>query len=327
MTAEPILYLLAGLILLFTGGEFLVRGGVSLASNFKISTLVVGVTVVSFGTSAPELVVSIEAAISGHPDIAMGNVIGSNIANIALVLGLTLVIMPVVIDSKSLIFNISVMIGVSFLLLFFVVFDNKLFWWQGMILFTLLIVFVWHSIRESRINLRNGIGEIPERKYSLPVSIIIIIVSCIGLVFGARFLVVGATEVARTMGVSERAISVSVIALGTSLPELVTSAIAAFRKHSDISVGNIIGSNIFNILGILGVSSGILVIPGSKGENAINISEKMLGTDLMVCIGLSLLLLLFLLPLRRIKLGRYKGIVFMVIYVSYIYIVFHRDPF
>ncbi|MBE0675095.1 MAG: calcium/sodium antiporter [Bacteroidales bacterium] len=327
MTAEPILYLLAGLILLFTGGEFLVRGGVSLASNFKISTLVVGVTVVSFGTSAPELVVSIEAAISGHPDIAMGNVIGSNIANIALVLGLTMVIMPVVIDSKSLMFNISVMIGVSFLLLFFVVFDNKLFWWQGMILFTLLIVFVWHSIRKSRINLRNGIGEIPERKYSLPVSIIIIIISCIGLVFGARFLVNGATEVARTIGVSERAISVSVIALGTSLPELVTSAIAAFRKHSDISVGNIIGSNIFNILGILGVSSGILVIPGSKGENAINISEKMLGTDLMVCIGLSLLLLLFLLPLRRIKLGRYKGIVFMVIYVSYIYIVFHSDPF
>jgi cation:H+ antiporter len=325
MTIEPILYLVAGFILLFASGEFLVRGGVSLASNFKISALVVGVTVVSFGTSAPELVVSMKAAITGHPDMAMGNVIGSNIANIALVLGLILVIMPVVIDAKSLALNMAVMIGVTLLLLIFVASDHKLYWWQGMILFVMLVGFIWYSIRSSRIDLLNGIGEIPKKKYTLPVSLLIIVVSCIGLVFGANFLVDGASEVARSIGVSERAISVTVIALGTSLPELVTSAIAAFRKHADISIGNIIGSNIFNILGILGVSSGILVLPGARGNDAINISEKMLRTDLMVCIALSILLMIFLLPFRRIKLRRYKGVILMVIYVLYIYIVFQRD--
>jgi cation:H+ antiporter len=322
-----IIQLIAGLILLFAAGEFLVRGGVSLASNFKISTLVIGVTVVSLGTSTPELVVSMKAAITGHPDIAMGNVIGSNIANIALVLGLTLVIMPVAVDSKSLLFNMMVMIGVTLLLLLFVAPDNKLYWWQGIILFSMLVGFVWFSIRRSHKLLREGFGEVPEKKYSLPVSLLIIVLSGIGLVFGASFLVDGASVVARSIGVSERAISVSVIALGTSLPELVTSAIAAFRKESDISIGNIIGSNIFNILGILGISSGILVIPGSKGADAINISEKLLQTDLMVCTGLSILLLLFLLPLRPIVLGRYKGIILMIIYVLYIYIVFRRDTF
>jgi cation:H+ antiporter len=324
MLGSPAIDLIIGLVLLLAGGEFLVRGGVSLASNFRISTLVVGVTVVSLGTSAPELVVSMDAALSGHPDIAMGNVIGSNIANIGLVLGLTLIILPVMVDSRSLLFNMLVMLGVTALLILFVL-DLRLDWWEGIILIFLLVSFVWYSIRGSRINLKNGIGEIPPKKYSLMVSLIIIVVSGVGLVYGARYLVDGASEIARNLGVSERAISVSVIALGTSLPELVTSAVAAFRKENDISIGNIIGSNIFNILGILGASSAILVIPGVSKSDAINISEKMAGHDLIVCLGLSVFLLLLMMPLRLIKLSRAKGLILIAAYILYIYFVFSRD--
>jgi len=324
MFSSPLLLLIIGIVLLFAGGEFIVRGGVSLASNFKISTMVVGVTVVSLGTSAPELVVSIEAAFSGHPDIAMGNVVGSNIANIGLVLGLTIIILPVFVDSRSLLFNMLFMLGVTLLLIVFAL-DRQLVWWEGAILLSLIISFVWFSVRKSRISLRNGIGEIPDKKYSLIVSLLIIAVSGLALVFGARFLVQGASEIARGIGVSERAISVSVIALGTSLPELATSAVAAFRKENDISIGNIIGSNIFNILAILGTSSGLLGIPGVSNFKAIEISEKMLSTDLMVCLGFSVLLMILMLPFRRVVLGRIKGIVLVVAYLAYIFMVFSAD--
>ena len=178
MADYPIFFLITGLVLLLGSGEFLVRGGVSLAANFRISTLVVGVTVVSLGTSAPELVVSIEAALSGHPDIALGNVIGSNIANIGLVLGLTIIIMPVFVESRSLIFSWLVMISATLLLLIFML-DGLLSRFEGVVLLLLLVAFVWHSISRSHNNLRNGIGEIPPMKYKLPVSLIIIAISCI----------------------------------------------------------------------------------------------------------------------------------------------------
>jgi cation:H+ antiporter len=324
MEIYPVILLIAGLFLLFVGGEFLVRGGVSLAANFRISTMVIGVTVVSLGTSAPELVVSIEAAFSGHPDIAMGNVIGSNIANIGLVLGLTIVILPVFVESRSLLFNMLFMLGVTLLLIVFT-YDRNLVWSEGVILLLLLIFFVWFSVRKSRISLRNGIGVIPAKRYSLFISLLIIATSGFALVLGARFLVQGASEIARWMGVSERAISVSVIALGTSLPELATSAVAAFRKENDISIGNIIGSNIFNILAILGTSSSLLGLPGVSHVKVIAVSEKMFSTDLMVCLGFSLMLLLLMLPFRRVVLGRIKGIVLVSAYLVYIFMVFRGD--
>ena len=315
MEINPVILLITGLLLLFAGGEFLVRGGVSLAANFRISTMVIGVTVVSLGTSAPELVVSVNAALSGHPDIAMGNVIGSNIANIGLVLGLTILILPVFVDTKALLFNSLIMVGSAILLLAFV-WDGNLSRAEGLILLSLLIAFVWYSMQHSRMNLKNGIGDIPEKKYSVVISLFIVVVSGFALVFGARFLVEGASEIARGIGVSERAISVSVIALGTSLPELATSAIAAFRKESDISIGNIIGSNIFNILGILGVTSSI---------KSIGVSQRILDFDVTWCLALSLFLFIIMLPLRMVKLGRIKGAVLVLIYFSYIYLVFYSD--
>jgi cation:H+ antiporter len=315
MEIHPVILLIFGLILLLSGGDYLVKGGVSLASNFRISTLVVGVTVVSLGTSAPELVVSVDAALSGHPDISMGNVIGSNIANIGLVLGLTIIILPVFVNSKALLFNSLIMIGATLLLILFIS-DTNLSRPEGVILISLLIAFVWYSIQRSRKSLLNGIGELPERKYSLVVSLMIVFVAGLALVFGARFLVDGASEIARTIGVSERAISVSVIALGTSLPELATSAIAAFRKESDISIGNIIGSNIFNILGILGITASI---------KSITVSEGILGFDVIWCLAISLLLFMLIMPLRVVKLGRIKGGALVLIYISYIYLVFYSD--
>jgi cation:H+ antiporter len=312
---NPVIELVIGLVLLLGGGEFLVRGGVSLASNFRMSTLVIGVTVVSLGTSAPELVVSVNAALSGHPDIAMGNVIGSNIANIGLVLGLTIVILPVLVDSRALLFNSLIMIGSS-ILLFVFIWDGSLSRTEGFSLLSLLIAFVWYSMHRSRRNLRNGIGDIPEKKYSLVISIVIVAISGFALVFGARYLVEGASEIARTIGVSERAISVSVIALGTSLPELATSAIAAFRKESDISLGNIIGSNIFNILGILGATASI---------RSIGVSQRILDFDIIWCLAVSLFLFVIMLPLRVVKLGVIKGATLVLIYTTYIYLVFYSD--
>ena len=165
MEINPVIQLVIGIILLLAGGEFLVRGGVSLASSFKMSTMVIGLTVVSLGTSAPELVVSINAALSGHPDIAMGNVIGSNIANIGLVLGLTILILPVFVDSKALLFNSLIMVGSTILLLVFI-WDRNLSRGEGLVLLALLIGFVWYSMQRSRKKLRNGIGDIPEKKYT-----------------------------------------------------------------------------------------------------------------------------------------------------------------
>jgi len=277
--------------------------------------MVIGLTVVSLGTSAPELVVSINAALSGHPDIAMGNVIGSNIANIGLVLGLTILVLPVFVDSKALLFNSLIMVGSTILLLVFV-WDRNLSRGEGLVLLALLIGFVWYSMQRSRKKLKNGIGDIPEKKYTLVVSLLIVVGSGFALVLGARYLVGGASEIARSIGVSERAISVSVIALGTSLPELATSVIAAFRKESDISIGNIIGSNIFNTLGILGATSSI---------RSIDVSRKILEFDVSWCLAMSLFLFAIMLPLKMVKLGRIKGGILVLIYISYIYLVFSKD--
>lgn len=320
--AEFLVYLFAGLVLLFAGGEFLVRGGVSLASNFRISTLVVGVTVVSMGTSAPELVVSIDAAAEGFYDISVGNVVGSNIANIGLVLGLTILILPVLVDSREMLFNMLIMIGATVALIIVTMGDYSMEWWAGFLFMGALVVFVWHSVKKSRTRLRNGEGDVPERKYPLWLSVAIIVASSLVLVVGARLLVTGASGMARLLGVTERAISVSVIALGTSLPELVTSVVAAFRRQNDISIGNIVGSNIFNILGILGASSGLLAFTGQHGSQALVMSQEMYGKDLMICLGFAVFLLLLMLPMRRVVLGRIKGVSLVIGYIVYIFYVF-----
>lgn len=304
-------FLILGFIILLISGDLLVKSGVALSSHFRISTLVIGVTVISLGTSAPELVVSISAAMKNHPDIAIGNVLGSNISNIALVLGLTAIIIKIPVSKTSVRFDYPYMMLASFLFYLFAV-NGRLSFVEGFIFFMLLLGFIVWSVRQSRLELSRIMHIFDKARYSLPVSILLLIVSSAGLYFGATWLVDGAESIAIRFGVSERVISVTIIAFGTSVPELATSLTAAFKKQLDISIGNIIGSNIFNILGILGVTSMIKSIP---------VSFEM-RFDIHWMLALSLLLLVFMLPYGKAFLNRWKGSVLLLIYIMYLLIVF-----
>lgn len=306
------IFLFLGFVLLILSGDFLVKGSVSLAGHFKVSKLVIAVVFVSFGTSAPELVVSLDAALKGHPDIAIGNVVGSNIANIALVLGLTAVILPIQVRKKAILFDWSVMMLISILFYIFCL-NFKLQLFEGLIFVVILIAYIYWSIHQSRLENKKNSEESIAPKHTLFGSFIIVTAAVVGLVYGAEFLVRGASSIAKRMGVEERIISVTVIALGTSLPELATSLVAAIRKELDISVGNLIGSNIFNILAILGLSSIV---------KEIGINPMVLKFDIFWMLGIALLLFLFILPLRKALVSRWKGLIFVLIYVVYIYLTF-----
>jgi len=301
--------LLAGLALLLLSGEFLVRGGVSLAGHFRLSPMVVGLTIISFGTSAPELVISLDAAIEGHPAISLGNVIGSNISNLALVLALTVIISPFFVKRKEIIDDMIIMTGAS-ILLFIMLLDFKLSRFEGIILVIMLAAYIYRSIRNDKREYRYSPTE---KKYSLSLSVIIIVLSSLGLVAGASMLVKSASTIATMLGVSERIISVSIIAVGTSLPELATSMIAAFRKERGISIGNVVGSNIFNILAILGITATV---------KPYQLNDPRFSVDMYWMIGIAVILIIMALPSRNPKLRRWNGIFLALIYLSYIYLVF-----
>src|SRR6056297_363243 len=305
-------FLLIGLFLLIFSGDFLVRGSVSLAAHFKVSKLVIGVVIVSLGTSAPELVVSLDAALKGHPDISIGNVIGSNIANIALILGLSALVSSIKVQKKGIHFDWVVMMVASLLLLFFSL-NHKLQFFEGLIMVFLLIFYIIWSIIKSRKEKLASLETPPKPQYKLWLSLLFVLISTAGLIYGAEFLVRGASAIAIKMGVDERVISVSVIALGTSLPELATSVAAAARKEMDVFIGNIIGSNIFNILAILGLTSVITTI---------DINPMVLKFDIIWMLALALLLFVFLLPLQKGIISRWKGMILLTIYVAYIYLAF-----
>ena len=251
--------ILGGLLLLYAGGESLVRGSSSLALRLGMTPLVVGLTVVAFGTSAPELVVSLRAALQGSGDIAVGNAVGSNILNLAVVLGLTAVVAPIRVNPQVNRLEVPLMVGASLLLVFFLR-DGYLSRWEGAALLSGLLLYIAFRLlwvgRRSSPALEDTFGEtLSAVPGGLPLAALLM-VGGIGLLMGgARLLVWGAVRVAQGLGISEAVIGLTVVALGTSLPELATSLLAAFRKQSAIAVGNIIGSNLFNILGILGTAS------------------------------------------------------------------------
>ncbi len=273
----------------------------------------IGLTVVSLGTSAPELLVSMHAAFSGHPDISVGNVVGSNISNIGLVLGMSSLIFPLVVRSSSIKFDWPVMMLTGVLLYWFG-FDGEISRFEGMIFTLGLGLFIVYSFVKSGKDKIAKSGIQVKYKMSLPMTIFIILLSSAGLLFGARILVRGATDIAQYFQVSERAISLTVIAVGTSLPELATSVVAAFKKEADISIGNIIGSNIYNTFGILGLTAIIKPIK--------NISEDIMKEDILWMIGFFVLLFLFILPIKGGKITRFKGVIFLLLYGAYIYFVF-----
>lgn len=301
-----ILYLALGFIVLFFSGKYLVVGGVQLAKYFRIPTLVIGLTVVALGTSAPELLVSLKAALSGHPDISIGNVVGSNISNIALVLGITAIIFPIPVARKLIRFDWPIMMGISILFYIFAI-NGILTWWEGFVFVSIVIIFNIYSIYKGRKS--NGDTEENKANVAWFWSVLIILASSVGLIFGADWLVKGASCLARDLGVSERIISVSIIAFGTSVPELATSIVAALRKETDISIGNIIGSNIFNIAAILGITS--LVTP-------ITVSAAIISSDIIWMLGISLLLFV-LMVVKRKELSYWSGGILLLSYSSYIY--------
>jgi cation:H+ antiporter len=246
-----------GLVILVVGGEFLVRGASSIARAFHLSPLLIGLTIVGFGTSAPELIVSVQAALAGQPGIAIGNVIGSNIGNVLLILGVSALIAPLIIPGRKLWRDLAFMLTAT-AAIWVMLLDGQVTRMDGMILVAGLIAFL-------TVAFISGSGHRPEDDAVTAgpkwLPWVMTGAGLVGLVIGARFLVDSATTIARDFGISEAVIGLTIVAIGTSLPELATSVIAAFRKHTEIAVGNIVGSNIFNIFGILGVTALIAPIP------------------------------------------------------------------
>lgn len=310
-----------GLLLLFGGGEVLVNGAVSLASRLGVSPLIVGLTVVGFGTSAPELLVSLEAALGGQPDIAVGNVVGSNIANILLILGAAAVIYPIR-CAPQVVFRDGVVMLLAALLFVLLALEGIIPRWQGVLMFGALLVFVGYSYWSERYRKapserlhRHEAEEFGDSQRSLGMSLLLVAIGFAALLGGSKMLVSGAVDIARAAGISEAVIGLSLVAVGTSLPELATSCMAAFRKHTDVAVGNVLGSNIFNILSVLGLTAIVAPVP---------ISPQILALDLWIMLGVSVLLLPVLITGWRISRG--EGVVFLFAYAAYIVTLYWRAP-
>lgn len=314
-TVIAIIQLIAGFVLLYFGGDWLVNGGVALARRFRISSLVIGMTIVAFGTSAPELLVSMMSSIKGSAGIAMGNVIGSNIANIGLILGLTAMLCPIPTQNRKVSANGLVMILASVLLLVFSL-NNGLSRAEGLILFAGIILFTVISIRLGRTSneefepAADGQGK----QMSVLAALLLIVLSCAMLAFGADFMVDGATSVAKALGVSDKVIGLTIVALGTSLPELAASVTAALKKEMDISIGNIIGSNIFNLMCVLGVSASIRPIPFDYMQYRM---------DFIIMMAFSAGLIILIQPWKaQGRLGRISGIIMFAAYAIYAWSLF-----
>ncbi len=311
---SSVLYLLIGFVLLVVGGEFLVRSSVALSFKFKLSKMVIGLTVVSFATSAPELLVSIQAAHDGYSDIALGNVIGSNIANIGLVLGITAVIFPLMIDRDFYKFNWPVMMLLSGTLYLFLSTSGKIEAWEGIVLIAAICLYLYLLIKRARIQAlaRPMTQKIDDElaKVSGFKIIVWLLIGGAALWGGSELLVDGAVHIADAAGVSQRVISITVIAIGTSVPELAASVIAALRKEKAISLGNLIGSNIFNIASVLGITALIQPIvlkdPG------------LLDNDILWMLGFAAVLIPLAFVPERFVLGRYKGLLLVIAYAAFI---------
>lgn len=312
---QDIIILLIGLVVLVSGGELLVRGASSIALRMQISPLVVGLTIVAFGTSAPELFISIQSALGGSPDIAMGNVVGSNICNLALVLGITAVIYPVRVQRDSIRIDWPVTMSSS-LLLFLLVQDRWIGAGEGILFIFALFTYTFFIIRKSQKETIANLklmedDELPTQpSASVWKDVLFIIVGTIGLSFGSDWFVSGAQSIAIDLGVSERVVGLTVVAIGTSLPELMTSGIAAYKKETDIAVGNLLGSNIFNILSILGFTSIV---------HEIQVSDTIVTTDIIWMLAVTLVI--FPMMLTRKTIGRIEGSILLLIYGYYIYSV------
>ena len=308
--------MIAGLVLLVIGGEMLVRGASKLAVSIGISPLVVGLTVVAFGTSSPELAVSVQAALTGQVDIAMGNVVGSNIFNVLFILGLAALITPLVVSSQIIRQEVPLMLAASLLLLAFA-FNGSIGRVEAAVLFGLLCAYTAFLILQSRREQQairdeyageSHVSTVRTWDDHLPAQIGLILAGLVLLVFGSRWLVEAAVTIAKSLGVSELVIGLTIIAAGTSLPEVAASVTAALRGQRDIAVGNVVGSNTFNILGVLGLSGLVAPIP-------LTVQPALLEFDMLVMIAVAIACL----PVffTGATIARWEGAVFLGYYIAY----------
>ena len=302
-----------GFFLLVIGGEFIVRASVALSLRFNISKFVIGMTVVSFATSLPELIVSINAALNNSPSIAINNVVGSNIANIGLVLALIALLSNISVNEKSFRRDWLWMFFLSIMLWLFIITDNELNGFEGFLLITFLVSFVYNVLKKSdSIELLNDVDD--KLKLTSNFKILIwLFISSLTLYFGAEFLVDGAVKFANQINISEAVISVSIVAIGTSIPELAASLVAIAKNEKGISVGNLIGSNIFNIGSVLGITAIIKDIP---------IAEEIIERDIIWMMVFTVLIMLLAVLPEKNKISKYKGLIMLLGYFVFIFLAF-----
>lgn len=306
-----IVYILLGLVLLVKGGDYLVDGSVAIAKRAKLSEMVIGLTVVGFGTSMPELLVSAQSALMGNSGIAIGNVVGSNISNIALILGVTSIVHVIPAQKSTLKVDLPFML-LSFVLFVAIAMTGTVGRVAGVIAVLILTSFVTYQVRESRKAEATLAKENPEshdeaEPMALWKAILLVVGAFLAMVFGANILVEGASNIARQLGVTDRIIGLTIVAIGTSLPELFSSVMAAIKGKTDMAIGNIIGSGYFNILCVIGISSIITPITGSNIGFAFDYA-------LMVCLGV----LLWMFLRSKYKLERWEGVTLTAIYITYL---------
>ncbi len=317
-----ILLVLAGFIVLAGGGELLVRGAIKVSKRLRVSPMVIGLTIVALATSLPELAVSMMAALRGSPDVAMGNVVGSNMFNIAVILGVTaLLFPPLVFRSTKLRFDVAAMISSSVLLVV-LGWTGTIARLEGLVLLVGLVAYLWIRVRNTRSGddmeefddsiAQTNLGLHTPKQEHIWLSFVLIFVGAGLLTGGAELLVRGATAIALYAGVSERLIAITLVSAGTGLPELTTAIIAGARKHPSVAIGNVIGSNIFNVLGILGTVALVRKVPASP---------QIIQVDALWMLGFSALLLVPLFKPSR-RLTRFEGIVLLAAYGFYIYTIF-----
>ena len=305
------LILVLGLIILLAGGKFLVDGASAIAAKLGLGAGLIGLTVVAFGTSAPELLVSVNAALKGTSDISIGNVIGSNIANITLVLGISAVIFPIALNKSVL--KLDYLFTVLSSLLFFILAYNQIISrLEGIVFVTLLVLvnlYIFKKMKGSEPEISEEEAVLLKKESSIK-AVGFIVLGILGLYFGSDMFVDSAVEISRLFGVSERIIGITVIAIGTSLPELTTSVIAAINKKTDIAIGNILGSNIMNVLGIIGITA--LVQP-------INVSVQFLNQDFLWMLAATLLL--FPILKSKLDISRWEGGLLVLFYAVYLFVI------
>jgi cation:H+ antiporter len=310
----PYILLIVGFILLIKGADFLVAGASSIARRFNVSDLVIGLTVVAFGTSSPELFVNIISSIKGNTDIAIGNVLGSNIANIFLILGVSSIIYPLTVGIGTVWKEIPLSLLAAILLgilandqLIDKATTSSLTRIDGLVFLSFFIIFLYYSVSIAK-KVEGMEDHVPAKQYGLAKSLLYVLSGLIGLTLGGQWIVDSAVKLALKFGMSQSLAGLTIVAVGTSLPELATSAVAARKKNVEIAVGNVVGSNIFNIFFVLGISSLVKPLPFQARSNI----------DIGVVILASILLFAYMFTAKKRSLDRWEGVIFVLMYTAYI---------